>query len=700
MPFSLKTYLRVFCFLSLLLPFSSLSQNLDSLRATISADMHDTLKIQTYLELGKAFERNDLDSSLSYLDEALQISERHFSEFPQFKGFVLRAKAAAYLANGDEECFEYYLEAMAVFESLGWNEELTLTQYELAKAYDRASQFDNAIEQYEAVINRNIEDGTEVRMAASYNNTGLLYYYLRELEKASGILLDGIRYVKTTPDTVNLRAFYMNYGLVLKEQNRYELAKQYMQRALLINEAIGIKGQVALAYTNIGQLLIKQDSLDRAFESLTKGWEISKEINTSGWPTADYYRNVSTIEFYRGNYQQSHDYIEKSVANLPEGTAPQSKGDVYGSLVEKKLVLADSVFANNPAKQSQLWNEALPYAIEGWELAKQSEAGNVRYRLALGQANLYAKLKDYKKAFEFGKLALEISQDINDQAKTDAIARMSAEFETQRIEAQNNLLQETQKRQTAQLKQQRYLIAGALVVLLLIVAIMLIIQRNGLKLKKANAQVEKSLEQKELLLKEIHHRVKNNLQVVSSLLDLQSRGIEDEKALSTFMEGQNRVKAMALIHQKLYQNEDLATIDFAEYAEQLMTELASIYAGSAKVKGSVKSAQKANFDIDTAIPLGLILNELISNAYKYAFHEGDGELSISIEDLGNGKHQLTVSDSGLGLPQDFDFTKAKSLGLRLVRRLSKQLYGSAEYYYEQGSKFIITFTDTLERKSV
>lgn len=700
MPLSLKTFIRLSCFLFLLLPFSSLSQSLDSLRATLRVDIHDTLKIQTYLELGKAYERKNLDSSLIYLDEALLISERHFSESPQFKGLVLRAKAEAYLANGDEECFEYYLEAMDVFGSIEWNEELTLTQYDLGKAYDRASQFDNAIEQYEAVINRNIKEGTEFKMAAAYNNAGLLYYYLRELEKASEILLDGIRYVKTTPDTVNLRAFYMNYGLVLKEQNRYELAKQYMKKAMVINEAIGNLNSVALAHTNIGQILIKQDSLDRAFESLTKGWEISKEINTSGWPTADYYRNVSTIEFYKGNYQQSHDYIEKSVANLPKGTAPQSVGDIYGSLVEKKLVLADSVFANNPTKQRQLWNEALPYAREGWELAQQSEAGNVRYRLALGQANLYAKLKDYKKAFEFGKLALEISQEINDQAKTDAIARMSAEFETERIEAQNDLLQETQKRQTAQLKQQRYLIAGALVVLILIVAIMLIIQRNGLKLKKANAQVEKSLEQKELLLKEIHHRVKNNLQVVSSLLDLQSRGIEDEKALYTFMEGQNRVKAMALIHQKLYQNEDLATIDFAEYAEQLMTELASIYAGSGKVKGSVKSAQKANFDIDTAIPLGLILNELISNAYKYAFQEGEGELSISIEDLGNGKHQLTVSDSGLGLPQDFDFNKAKSLGLRLVRRLAKQLYGSVEYSNIGGAKFVINFTDTLQRKAI
>ena len=220
-------------------------------------------------------------------------------------------------------------------------------------------------------------------------------------------------------------------------------------------------------------------------------------------------------------------------------------------------------------------------------------------------------------------------------------------------------------------------------------------------MSQKNSLIQEQNEQKELLLKEIHHRVKNNLQVVSSLLDLQSRGIEDEGALATFMEGQNRVKAMALIHQKLYQNEDLATIDFAEYAENLMKELAGIYPAGSNVNSSIRTEGKAEFDIDTAVPLGLILNELISNAYKYAFGQGqEGELSVAVEALGEGKHQLTVSDSGAGLPEGFDFTKAKSLGLRLVRRLAKQLYGSVTYSYETGAKFVIIFTDTLERKAV
>ncbi len=675
--------------------------NIDSLLLVRERADHDSTRVNTDILLGRQFVRANLDSSLFFLDRALTISRNDLKEFPKFEGLVLRSKGDVYRSNGDTLCVGFYIEAKQIFEGMGLKSEWAVTQYELAKTYDRMSRFEDAVENYEAVINRNIEDGTEYKMAASYNNAGLLYYYQRKLAKASKILLDGIRYVKASPDTVNLRAFYMNYGLVLKEQDRYELAKRYLQKALFINRTIGNRRMEALSHSNIGQILLKQDSLDKAFDAYTKGWEIAREVNPSTWPTARYYQYIGRISYLKGNYQESHDYLVKSVANLPDGVAPQSRGDIYGSLVEQKLVLADSVYPNNPAKRQQLWNEALPYAQEGWELAKRSDAGNVRYRIAAALANLYSRLKQFEKAYEFSQLAMEISEEINDQAKTDAIARMSEEFETERIEAQNDLLRESQKTQAAQLKQQSYLIYGVVIGLVLIAIIAALIYRSRLSLKKANQAVEKSLSEKELLLKEIHHRVKNNLQVISSLLELQSFGIEDEKALSTFMEGQNRVKAMALIHQKLYQNENLATIDFAEYAEQLSQDLANIYSTTGKVNTAINVDGEVKFDIDTAVPLGLILNELISNSYKYAFGEKkEGALEVSIASKGEGKHQLTVADNGHGLSKGFDIETAKSLGLRLVNRLAEQLYGSVEYSGSEGAKFVINFEESIKRGTV
>ncbi|MBO6496027.1 MAG: tetratricopeptide repeat protein [Roseivirga sp.] len=695
-----KVIFKPFLLLLTLLPHFLFSQEVDSLKAILDSDVHDTVRVRILIGLGKEYESTNFDQGLQYYQQALRLSRSDaLADFPRFEGLVLENIGFAYYYGQGKstELISYLQEAMNSHSNAGLLEELSKTEFNLATFYANFSKYDSAVYHYDRVITRNKANDMDVQMATSLSSSGLNSYYLRDLDKAAESLLESIRYSRATGDTARIYAPYMNYALVLKEQGQFERAKEYIKASLEKVKQIDYTHGIALSYTNIGQILIKQDSLDEAFESFTKAWEYQQKLGRS---PVDYYNNIAWIEKQRGDYRKNHEHMVEAVESIPEGYAPQSTADVYTSLVEAKLFLADSVYFDLTNERNKLYREALPYAQSSWQLADSVNSGNVKLKSAEILALVNAKLNWFQEAFKYSQIARELSDEINDQARTDAIARMTTEFETERIEDENALLQETQKRQVAQLKQQRYLILGGLSVLVLVAAITIIIQRNRIKLKKANTIVQKSLEEKELLLKEIHHRVKNNLQVVSSLLDLQSRDIEDEKALSTFMEGQNRVKAMALIHQKLYQNEDLATIDFAEYAEQLMAELATIYPSSGEVATKISAQGKSNFDIDTAIPLGLILNELISNAYKYAFGESKGELNVSIESLGSGKHQLTVSDTGQGLPADFDIAKAKSLGLRLVRRLSKQLYGSAEYYYEQGSKFIITFTDTLERKSI
>lgn len=701
MSFTIKTRFGLlglisFFFLSLV----GWAQDLDSLRNVTQADFHDTVKVRAYVSLGRALESSDFDSALYYYQQGLELAQSGpMDSFPKFEGLVLENIGFAYYYGmGDRLRLRTFLKgAMATHKSAGLIEELSKTEYNLATFYSNFSMYDSAVYHYDQVIARNKTSGIMVEMVNSLSSSGLNSYYLRHLDKAAESLVEAIRYSLENGDTAGIFAPYMNYGLVLKEQRQYEKAKEYMRKSLSHLERINHQRGISLTYTNIGQILILQDSLDEAFDSFTNAWEIDK---TLGGSAVDYYNNIAWIEKQRADYRKNHDYMMEAVKSIPEGYAPISTADVYGSLVEAKILLADSVYFDLTSERRTLYREALPYAERGWQLADSVNSGNVKLKMAEMLALVNSKLSRFDEAFRFSQIAKTLSEEINNQARTDAIARMTIEFETDRVEGENALLQETQRRQSAQLKQQRYLMMAALLILLLIVIFTVFIQRNRLKLKKANAEVEKSLNQKELLLKEIHHRVKNNLQVISSLLDLQARGIDDEKALATFMEGQNRVKAMALIHQKLYQNEDLATIDFAEYAEQLMTELATIYPSASGVRTHVKTTDKVNFDVDTAIPLGLILNELISNAYKYAFADQEpGEINVSIESLGKGKHRLTVSDNGLGLPEEFDLSKAKSLGLRMVRRLAKQLYGTVTYSKEAGAKFVINFTDTLERRT-
>lgn len=220
------------------------------------------------------------------------------------------------------------------------------------------------------------------------------------------------------------------------------------------------------------------------------------------------------------------------------------------------------------------------------------------------------------------------------------------------------------------------------------------LQKENIERKKAEVEISKSLHEKEILLKEIHHRVKNNLQIVSSLFFFQSKQITDPKMLDMFRDGQNRVKSMALIHEKLYQSGDLANIDFTEYVKKLANFLLQSYGvnqNKIKLKNNVRQVE---LGVDTAVPCGLIINELVSNSLKHGFFERDsGEIVIDMGYDENNKLLLKISDNGVGIPKDFNLEKSESLGLRLVNNLTSQLNGKVEFFNRNGTKVKIVFPD-------
>ena len=220
--------------------------------------------------------------------------------------------------------------------------------------------------------------------------------------------------------------------------------------------------------------------------------------------------------------------------------------------------------------------------------------------------------------------------------------------------------------------------------------------------KRTEDQIKASLQEKEVLLKEIHHRVKNNLQVIYSLLRLQSAHIKDKHDLEIFKESQNRVMSMAFVHEKLYQSEDLAMIDFAEYTRKLATSLFHSYAAYPEIIALEINVEDVFLGIDNAIPCGLIINELVSNCLKHAFPRGKkGKIRVELrsdKDLHAGdKFILTVSDDGIGFPKDLDFRNADTLGLQLVTTLVKQLKGTIELDRDGGTEFKITFAPGEKR---
>ncbi len=217
------------------------------------------------------------------------------------------------------------------------------------------------------------------------------------------------------------------------------------------------------------------------------------------------------------------------------------------------------------------------------------------------------------------------------------------------------------------------------------------------KRKEIEEKLEKTLQEKDILMKEIYHRVKNNLMVISSLLSLQSRYIKDKDTKEIFRESQNRAKSMALIHEKLYKSEDLKHINFTEYLQNLSNDLYNTYTTDKNLVKLVLDVDNIIFDVEISIPLGLILNELLTNSLKHAFPDGrNGEIKVELHLEEDGRYYLSVEDNGIGLPKDLNLQKTGTLGMQIINSLTEQINGELVLDSNMGTKFTIFFNDQEE----
>jgi two-component sensor histidine kinase len=210
--------------------------------------------------------------------------------------------------------------------------------------------------------------------------------------------------------------------------------------------------------------------------------------------------------------------------------------------------------------------------------------------------------------------------------------------------------------------------------------------------KRAEEELKASLHEKDVLLREVHHRVKNNLQVVSSLLHIQARHVRDPDALARFTESLEQIKAIALLHEKLYLSKNIAQIDFAEYLPNLVSSLVAAYrAGADGVKVEVEVGD-VSLDLESAVPCGLIVTELVTNALKYAYPAGRmGRIRVELFPGERRALILRVADDGIGMREGQEIGSSASLGLRLVTTLVRQLHGTLDVRHDGGTEFGITF---------
>ncbi len=218
------------------------------------------------------------------------------------------------------------------------------------------------------------------------------------------------------------------------------------------------------------------------------------------------------------------------------------------------------------------------------------------------------------------------------------------------------------------------------------------VARDITQRKKTENEIKKSLDEKEVLLREIHHRVKNNLQIIASLLHLQEVSEDEKEIVDVLRESEGRVKSMAMVHEKLYQSPNLTDINFKQYIEKLIYDILYTYKIPTRTIKTNMIIEDINLNIDTAIPLGLIVNELVTNSVKHAFPQSEGTITIKLKPL-HEQIELTIADNGIGLPKDFDLEKTETLGLKIVNSLVNQIDGKIKLDMTDGTEFKINFKE-------
>jgi two-component sensor histidine kinase len=380
--------------------------------------------------------------------------------------------------------------------------------------------------------------------------------------------------------------------------------------------------------------------------------------------------NIGKCYVQLKEYEEAIPYLEKSI----EAIKKYNPGKFSSDLVENTLEIAEChLNLNNFEKATDYLSDDLT-PVKTENILKKNRL----------YASYYDKTGDYRSSNTYLKRNTRIRDSIEFNESNIRNQQLAAVI-TQEVEYSKDMIEQ----QKADLEQSRNDIAAkderislvfiSLIFTLLGFAGLVYAYLKSIKNQRLIAEqkhiIENSLVEKDSLLKEIHHRVKNNLQMVSSLLSLQTRNTKSKAAIVALEEGKSRVKAMALIHQKLYQNDDLSVIEMQGYIESLINSVQSVYKKGGHNINITIDAEGVELDIDRAIPFGLILNELVSNSFKYAFpqNEEDGKIYIHLRKIAGREGFFEYTDNGVGLPKDTEERANSSMGIRLMNRLANQL---------------------------
>jgi two-component system, sensor histidine kinase PdtaS len=622
-----------------LLSISSIGNNtIDSLLTELDKNKEDTVKVRLLFSISEQyFSLGNETKSILFIEDAIGLAENLGDN--KLSASIRKDGARLYSKIGNSsKAIKELDKLLSYYQTENDSENLAQTFSYLAAIYDLQGNHAVALENYYQALEINEQLLNTKNIIKNSGNIGKVYMFQQQYSDATKFFFKSLSLSKQIEFLEGMANCYNNLGILNYYQENMDSAMFYFFQSEILktnlNDSIGLSS----LYNNLGEIYFLKDSYDKALEYQEKAKSIQYSVNDKEGLVYSYI-NIGAVYEKQGLYNDAIDAHRQALA-------------IAKSLQANWLIMEAYFFIHNDYKSKGNFNEALLYFTK------------------------YHHLRDSLTSYE----------------SKEKIARLQLKYDSGQKDIQIKALEQINVEQleiTEQISTNQMLLIVLSIFLLAIIILM--IRQTSLR-KSNNFLLEKMLKQKEVLLKEVHHRVKNNFQLISSLLNLQAGNVTDEKIKMALVKNKNRIESMALVHKSLYENDDLVHVDLNKYVHQLVTNVQSSFNLENKNIKVVVEIEDILVESEQATPLGLIINELITNAYKYAFTgKKGGLLKISIMNCNERDYCLKVQDNGIGLPSSFDIDKIESLGMELVRLLSEQIDGTLEICKEGGATFTITF---------
>lgn len=521
--------------------------------------------------------------------------------------------------------------------------------------------FEQALNTYKAEKNLRGEATTLFKMAWLHQRRG-------EFEAALQDNLEALKLMEAINDEAGIADALGRISGDLYNQEKYAEAYDYAQRAIVISRQGGYNNELPYLLYSLGYAALGLKEYDSALTAFDEALEWVQKLELGLASEADMHNSRGNALKKAGRYELAIEAYQKAMKNA-------ASASYLGGMLASKANLGEVYY------RTEAYEDALPFLLEVVAMNEEHDMGMNLTENYNHLSNTFEQLGDYQNALVFERKARAMRDSTASEASDAAMSELLTRYETEQKEATIAL-------QQAEISQQRQIqwLSFGLVGLLAIFAMSF--YRNARARKKINALLSAKNEENELLLKEIHHRVKNNLEVVSSLLALQSAQIDDPKVKDAMLEGQNRVHSIGIVHQKLYQGTNIAAVEMKDYFINLSDSILDTFGADDRV--TIECAMnQLELDIDTAVPLGLIVNELLTNALKYAFPDGrKGKIRIEMNATEDASISLKIADDGIGIS---GAAQGTGFGSQLVALLTRQLDGSLRQEANDGTIVYLDF---------